>query len=435
MASVEKSYIINNFFDRSYTVTIYFNKGVDIKAFLDYVKKHVVEKDLVWKNNVFSFKSKEPRLDLYNKYTCFFKNIKEKKIRDCFLSFKLSFDNFNNAITIFTIVEKSITNDIKSFIDEFVKAVNVFINKLDINIKHTFITQQNKEFNILSYALIHDDKLLITIDNVFYTVLNVLFASEEKLFELTKQERNERLKQKKIFDSYLFTFELNNKHYGFKEFLNICKICKNYHYDFNKKNCVSVCVPCGTVKEENHVCVNDIENTLKDKNNDLETKGSPKNVSINPPKSSPKNSSENLAENLSDNSSENSSENSFENSSENSSEYSSCSEHEITVNSSSPKSTIDTKKLKNIKKKMEKEKEKEKKKYCGLCKLYLNILLKHTPLDKKCEHKKNIHTEMFINTRQRVLLNILRKNIEVIKPEPETFIMNDQDFPILKKKY
>lgn len=329
MASTKRTYVINNLFPRLYTITLYFKKGASIDAFLDNLKKIISEKDVTWNQNTFSFMSKESHSELNEKYDSLFKSLKDSEKWDCFINYKLSFKNFSDTVTIFTIIEPYISNNIDMFVEEFKTNINERIKNLDPSLKLTFGVK-DKSYNILSYALINEQKLLITINSNLYNILNILFAKNKKMFEMSKKERNERLSKDKFVHSYLMSFNFNNKEYLFKEFLNTCKICKNYHADFNKKKCVPVCVSCGTVKDDEHICV-------------------------------------------------------------------------------------------------------KKKTNCGLCKLYLNRELKHVPLSNVCEHKKNIHIAMFINTRQKTLIKIFQKKIKEVQTEPKSFIIDNEDFPILKK--
>lgn len=332
MASSKRTYVINNLFERLYTITLYFKKGTSITPFLDNLKKVILEKDITWDQNTFSFISKESHSELNEKYNAFFKNIKDSKKWDCFINYKLSFKNFPNAVTIFTIIEPYISNNLELFIDQFKININELIQKLDPSLKFTFDIK-NETYDILSYALINEQKLLITVNNNLYNILNILFAKNKKMFEMSKKERNEILSKDRFVHSYLFSFNFNNKEYLFKEFLNTCKKCKNYHANFDKKKCIPLCESCMTIKEnEQHVCV--------------------KKTSM-----------------------------------------------------------------------------------CGLCKLYLNRELKHAPLSNICEHRKNIHIAMFINTRQKTLLKIFQKKIKEVNKEPDTFTIDNEDFPILKKVY
>ncbi|QKE44484.1 hypothetical protein Yalta_037 [Yalta virus] len=327
MTAVKKTYVINNLFARLYTITLYFKKGVNTVSFLENLKKIIKENDVNWDQNTFSFMSKESHSDLNSKYTVIFNEIKDSGNWDGFLNYKLSFKNFFDAVTIFTIIESYVSNDLDLFMEELKNRINAIIKNISPSLKFTFGIK-DKSYNILSYALINDQKLLITINTNLYNILNVAFAENKKMFDMSKRERNIRLSKDRFLHSYLFSFTFNNKEYLFKEFLNTCKVCKNYHADFQKKKCIPVCVQCGTIKETVHVC--------------------------------------------------------------------------------NQKSVV-----------------------CALCKIYLNKDLKHIPLTNACEHKKNIHVAMFINTRQKTLLKIFQKKIKTVN-NTSSFNISNEDFPILK---
>lgn len=250
MSNSNKSYIINNLQERLYTLTIYFKKNENIKEFLDFLKEHISEKNISWNQNTCNFISKEPYYKLQEKYKKFFNNLKKWK---CFLNYKLTFKNHNSSITLFTIINPLSEIDIDNFVNCLNKYLNEMIDNIKENIKETF-NIKSKNHGFLSYALINGKKLLITIDKDLYFILNVLFAENKKIFELSEQDRIENLKRDKFLHSYLFSFRYENKDYNFKEFLNTCKICKNFHFDSNKKNCFPICTPCGEIKERDHVC-------------------------------------------------------------------------------------------------------------------------------------------------------------------------------------
>lgn len=330
MALSNGMYFINNFNERLYSITLYFKKGESITSFIDHLKLIIKENDLIFEQNTISFKSKEAYYILKNKYNTMFEELKTSNKFPCFLNFRLSFENFKNAITIFTIIQPYIKID--QFIAELKNNLNESIAEIDDNIKMTY-NIKNKTYDFLSYALINKKKLLLTIDKDFYTVLNITFAINKNMFNMTFKERRTKMTKDSFIYSYLFSFNFKQREYMFKEFLNTCKVCKNYHQEigYNKKKCYPICMPCGVVKENEHVC-------------------------------------------------------------------------------------------------------KEKSLICGLCKLYHNKNLKHVPFGNECLHKKNIQTAMFIDTRQKTLLKIFSKKIKIFPKEENNFLIDMNNFPVLKSK-
>jgi hypothetical protein len=253
MASINEMYFINNLNERLYTIILYFKKGESITSFLEHLKTIIKENDLTFEQNIISFKSKEAYYVLKNKYNTIFEEIKNSNKFPCFLNFRLSFENFKNAITIFTIIQPYVKID--QFINDLKDNLNQSISEIDDNIKTTY-NIKNKVYEFLSYALINNKKLLLTIDKELYTILNIIFSINKNMFNMNPKERRSKMTKDSFIYSYLFSFNFKQKEYLFKEFLNTCKVCKNYHQDigYNKKKCYPICMPCGMVKENDHIC-------------------------------------------------------------------------------------------------------------------------------------------------------------------------------------
>lgn len=253
MASSNEMYFINNLNERLYTIILYFKKGEPINSFLEYLKTLIKENDVIFEQNIISFKSKEAYYILKNKYNTIFNEIRESNKFPCFLNFRLTFENFKNAITIFTIIQPYVK--VEQFIADLKENLNQSISEIEENIKMTY-NIKNKTYDFLSYALINNKKLLLTIDKDFYTILNIIFSINKNMFNMNPKERRNKMTKDGFIYSYLFSFNFKQKEYLFKEFLNTCKVCKNYHQEigYNKKKCYPICMPCGMVKENDHVC-------------------------------------------------------------------------------------------------------------------------------------------------------------------------------------
>lgn len=251
MAQNKEVYVINNLIERLFRITLYFKKGGSINPLIEYLKPIIDQKDVTLEQNCFMFKSKEPYFVLKDKYQKIFDEIKESNEFPNFLNFRLSFDNFKNPVTIFTMIQPYINVD--EFVPTLGEHLNLVIRSLPENIKICYGVE-NKKYEFLSYALINNKKLLLTIDKELYVILNIIFAKEKNMFDMNISERTAKMTKDHFLDSSLFVFNYKDKDYFFKEFLNTCKICKNYHADYKNRKCYSICVPCGVVKEEEHIC-------------------------------------------------------------------------------------------------------------------------------------------------------------------------------------
>lgn len=244
------NYIVKNFKERLYTIIIYFRKGENNEKLFNFLKSELKEEGGTWLDNKYSFMSKETLFVLQKKFKPLFENIINSGEYNSFLNYKIIFKNPNN-ITLFTILNQQY--DIDLFINELNEFFNKQIKNIPNHIKDSFKIKDKTNFLILSFKL-YGNKLLINIDKELYFILNISFAYNNGLFNLTKKEQNEKLVKYSFIYSYLFSFCFKEKEFLFKEFLNICKICKKNHLNFENKICQPICVPCAVVKKPCHIC-------------------------------------------------------------------------------------------------------------------------------------------------------------------------------------
>jgi prefoldin subunit 5 len=158
-----------------------------------------------------------------------------------------------NIYTLFIIDDNNDENMIKLKIDDF---KNEFIKKIIDNIaKISNITVSHESINKLIYSCmynLHFHKLIFTIDTVLYEYL-IKIIYDDKYFNKNNIS---------TIESYdLFNFEYCDETYTFKEYLTICKNCKEYHKSFytnDKNRCKFICSKCNftsnTESYKEHIC-------------------------------------------------------------------------------------------------------------------------------------------------------------------------------------
>lgn len=244
------NYIVKNFKERLYTIIVYFKKGGDKEKLFNFLKSELKEEGGIWVDNKYSFMSKETFFDLKKKIKPFFENIINSGEYNSFLNYKIIFNPYDN-ITLFTILNRD--HDVDLFIEELNEFFKKQIKNIPKYIRESFKIKDETNFLILSFKL-SGNHLLLNIDKELYFILNISFAYHNGLFNLTKKEQNEKLVKYSFIYSYLFSFVFKEKEFLFKEFLNICKICKKNHLDFENKICQPICIPCAVIKKPDHVC-------------------------------------------------------------------------------------------------------------------------------------------------------------------------------------
>lgn len=238
--------------DRTYYI-IFNNKNYISVDMINYIVKLIKDE---YKNcEVINKTDKSFKIKLQNKTN--FNNLKKflidimKESNKKFKSntiFNIDINNASlaNIYTLFIIDDntENIKEKIDKFKDELIKNINITIPD------YTYDEIDTSIYSSMYNMYFH--KLIFTISTTLY----------ENLIKIIYNNKYFNKNNLTNFDTYdLYNFEYLNETYVFKEYLTICKNCKEYHksfYNNEKLKCVFVCSKCDFVSDKEtfkeHIC-------------------------------------------------------------------------------------------------------------------------------------------------------------------------------------
>lgn len=240
--------------DRTYYI-IFNNKtyiNIDMINFIiKYIKDEYKNCELINKTDK-TFKIKIHNKTNFNNFKKFLidmmKETNKKYRTNIIFNIDINNTSLANIYTLFIIDDNNDNINIKEKIDKFK-------DELIKNINITIPDYTYDEIDLLIYSSMYNiyfHKLIFTINTTLY----------ENLIKVIYNNKYFNKNNITNFDTYdLYSYEYLNETYIFKEYLTICKNCKEYHksfYNNEKTKCVFVCSKCDFISEKEtfkeHIC-------------------------------------------------------------------------------------------------------------------------------------------------------------------------------------